>query len=513
MGRQRLTSEYVAGKTARIQGMGQHGWWFTGGTSFMSNGYVIYKKGLEGYPPNPIALGQAGTYQNRMFNYRSMDKRSSYYQFITQLQTIAERAAANEERYLEIKLQELKKTPIDVDYLDLIESRIKAKDYNAAYTLLMRRSKDLAAFKAEIQNHNQSFSRTNEFFSTQFFTYLEKKFLAQLENQSGINRVVRLEDNFDVIVDDFFSQAFGDEALDNTALDALKDQFVRDLETIAKNSGGHIMMGTQLQKNSSGETLVYLAKENAKRTGKSQGQTVLKNIRAARKDIVTETGEYRSAGQLAKAFALTLSRYIGNGLSAEVYGIVSGQRLGAAAISTGTFQKEISNYWTNKKGFVQQKDDIRLYEVYGASIDTKELIAQTYRDTYEQGEQAFLSELSRRMKNMAAVYEGAEFFEIAENVKGYRSMRDLAIAGEGKFSSRLSTLKGIDLGGNMTDKLIFMLNNTTKGCIAEDNIDALEDYFAAVCVAWMWDNSEDIFDLKLDAPKNYRKIYFKIKRL
>ena len=45
-------------KTNNIyQGYGSKGWWFTGAGSFISNGYVIYTNGLDGYAPNPIAVG------------------------------------------------------------------------------------------------------------------------------------------------------------------------------------------------------------------------------------------------------------------------------------------------------------------------------------------------------------------------------------------------------------------------------------------------------------------------
>lgn len=52
----------------RIDGYDQNGWWFTGGTSFMSNGYVIYTDGLDDWPPNPTAIAQGRTYESRLFD-------------------------------------------------------------------------------------------------------------------------------------------------------------------------------------------------------------------------------------------------------------------------------------------------------------------------------------------------------------------------------------------------------------------------------------------------------------
>jgi hypothetical protein len=46
---------------------------FSGGTSFMSNGYVIWKQGLDGDEPNWLAKQQGNTYIQRMFYDRSLD--------------------------------------------------------------------------------------------------------------------------------------------------------------------------------------------------------------------------------------------------------------------------------------------------------------------------------------------------------------------------------------------------------------------------------------------------------
>lgn len=48
----------------------------------MSNGYVIWKNGLDGEKPNPYAVKQGNTYIDRMFYTRSMDVRSSFYEFV-----------------------------------------------------------------------------------------------------------------------------------------------------------------------------------------------------------------------------------------------------------------------------------------------------------------------------------------------------------------------------------------------------------------------------------------------
>jgi len=73
--------KYYNSNNMSMEGFTSNGWWFTGGTSFMSNGYVIYRDGLGGYDPNPFAIKQGNSYNSRLFDSRSMDKRSSYYKF------------------------------------------------------------------------------------------------------------------------------------------------------------------------------------------------------------------------------------------------------------------------------------------------------------------------------------------------------------------------------------------------------------------------------------------------
>jgi hypothetical protein len=51
-----------------------------------------------------------------------------------------------------------------------------------------------------------------------------------------------------------------------------------------------------------------------------------------------------------------------------------------------------------------------------------------------------------------------------------------------------------------TEKLIFMLNNTVDGCIADGEKEELAGYIAAVCVAWMWDDYTDLFSLTESSP-------------
>lgn len=490
MGKTNLSQNYYKGNQRRIEGLDSKGWWFTGGTSFMSNGYVIYKDGLDSWAPNPNAIAQGITYDYRMFDQRSLDSRASYAQFIKYLTDIADRAAQNEKKYLKLKLEQLRQSKIDVNWLDKIEAAIEQEDYNSAYTLLMRRDKNLEEFKREVNsNRNKTFAKTNEFFNSQFYKFIQDKFAAQLQNQSGLERFVELDTDFEKIVDEFLNSVFNMSIDTNSSLKFIRQQFIDGLEKIAEANGGKIFYKATLEKTINGSTL---EQKGAKKI--SEG------------DILTKKGKFRSYGALAKKIAYDLMSGIGRGLSTELYTISAQSGIGGKSFSTGGVMKTITNAFTGDEYTVQGKTDAITYECFSATVSLDKIFESVYAQGYDEANKDFYDEVERQLKEAAANSTG-EFFELATNVKGYVSNYDLQIEGAGSFANRMSTLSKIDLGGNMTNKLIFMLNNTTKGCIAENRIGELEDYLASVCVAWMWDNSDEIFDISSKEPSNFHKIY------
>lgn len=487
----KLTQNYYKTESPRIQGYDSKGWWFTGGTSFMSNGYVIYTNGLDGWPPNPTAIAQGRTYESRLFDQRSMDQRSSYYQFTSQLRAIANRAAANEKRYLEIKLQQLRQSEIDVNYLDKIEQAINEEDYNSAYTLLLRRDKDLKELQREISsNRNRSFSKTNEFFNSQFYKFIADKFEAQLASQTGQYGTVSIDTDFDKLVDEYFSEALNISFEDNKSLEYIRQQFIDGLKKLTENSDGKIYESVFLEK--AGEKLKH-HKNNTKKVKRDQW--------------LTKAGEFRTPKEIARRLAYTLISNIGRGLSTEAFTIGSFEGIGASALSAGNVKYNRTNLFTGAEyKNIQQRNDAIVFEAYEATINTDQIIQDTASE-YDELNRDFYDEVERRIKQIAEGTGVGEFFEIAVSVKGYISDHDLTIAGEGSFSNRMSDIKQLKLDGNMVNKLIFMLNNTTQGCIMAGRQLEIEDYLAAVCVAWMWDNSDEIFDLEAKGPSNFRKIH------
>ena len=482
-----LSQNYYKGKTTRYHGLTESTtWWFTGATSFMSNGYSIYRRGLGGYEPNPTAVQQGLTYEDRMFNIKSTNIRASYGQFLDYLRKIIATQSEIEERYLRLKLEQLRKMNIiDPSYLDQIAAAVEGKDYNTAYTLLLRRDKDLEKFKQEAaSNRFKSFQKTNEFWSSQFSKFIQNKLQQQIEAQAGSDVLhLDFDTDFSSLVDEFLTKILDSPDVKNNSLNFIKKQFVDGLKKVFENFS----------------TLNFdiALKDN------SMNVTDITNSKLNMSHFITKKGKFRKPSAIAKNIADAIYASIGRGLSTEVYAIGSLQKIGAKGLATGELTKEIKNEFTGEVYNVQQKADAIGFEVFNADIDIDSIVDEIYAQNVSKNGGSLLSAIEKRVNEALESTSVGEMFELTENIKGYTSNYNLKIEGEGNFYNRMSNLKKIDLGGNMTSKLIFMLNNTTKGCIADGRISEIADYLAAVAVAWMWDDYEEIFNIS-DTPASSR---------
>lgn len=482
-----LSQNYYKGKTIRYHGLTESTtWWFTGATSFMSNGYSIYRRGLGGYEPNPTAVQQGLTYEDRMFNIKSTNIRASYGQFLDYLRKIIAAQSEIEERYLRLKLEQLRKMNIiDPSYLDQIAAAVEGKDYNTAYTLLLRRDKDFEKFKQEVSsNRFKSFQKTNEFWSSQFSKFIQNKLQQQIEAQAGSDVLhLDFDTDFSSLVDEFLTKILDSPDVKNNSLNFIKKQFIDGLKKVFENFS----------------TLNFdiVLKDN------SMNVTDITNSKLNMSHFITKKGKFRKPSAIAKNIADAVYAGIGRGLSTEVYAIGSLQKIGAKGLATGELTKEIKNEFTGEVYNVQQKADAIGFEVFNADIDIDSIVDEIYAQNVSKNGGNLLNAIEKRVNEALESTSVGEMFELTENIKGYTSNYNLKIEGEGNFYNRMSNLKKIDLGGNMTSKLIFMLNNTTKGCIADGRVSEIADYLAAVAVAWMWDDYEEIFNIS-DTPASSR---------
>ena len=232
------------------------------------------------------------------------------------------------------------------------------------------------------------------------------------------------------------------------------------------------------------------------------------NTKKVKRDLfVTKEGEFRTPKQIADKLAYNLMYNIGKGLSTEAFTVGSFEKIGGSALSAGNVRRDRINLFTGEEyKNKQQRNDLISFEAFGATVDIP-LLIQSVSESFSPDQKEFYEEVERRITNILESSGVGEFFETAVSIKGYMSNYNISIAKEGTFSNRMSDIKKLNLDGNMTNKLIFMLNNTTEGCIMAGRQSEIEDYLAAVCVAWMWDNSEEIFDLEAKGPTNFKKIH------
>jgi hypothetical protein len=135
--------------------------------------------------------------------------------------------------------------------------------------------------------------------------------------------------------------------------------------------------------------------------------------------------------------------------------------------------------------------------MFGGEYDIEKLASSVF-DKYGYSQDSYNKFIE--LLEEAAKQNAGQFFQISTNVKGYRSKRDLSIEGAGSFNQRTKKLMQMaqeaeGIPAFSMEKLIFMLNNTVEGCIADGETENLINYFAAVCTAWMWDDYTDLFSV------------------
>ena len=216
--------------------------YFTGGSSFMSNGYVIWRDGLAGEAPNLYGVKQGGTYVTKMFYSRSLDVRSSFYKFVTYLQAIQKKEADKEQQYINLKFSEFKKNAIDQNLIKTIQKEIDAGHYGLAYTLIVERDLTLAKLKEELKSkHYNNISHMNKFWKAQLSTYIEKVLENQVEvrdHQLMAKLDADLSITIESLVDGWFEEIlYGSEGVVLESLEPIRRQIKEDLLRYFKNSG------------------------------------------------------------------------------------------------------------------------------------------------------------------------------------------------------------------------------------------------------------------------------------
>lgn len=447
----------------------------------MSNGYVIWRNGLDGEDPNWLAKQQGTTYVDRMFYDRSLDQRSSFYKFTEFLLRIQQKEANKERNYINLKLEKMRTNILEKERIPVVQRAIDDGKFGLAYTLLLDLDTSIQELKRELtSNRFNNYSHMNKFWNAQFSSFLQKKLEQSLEIQDHklVRKLSASSLTIGELVDEWMQEL----------LEGSNGVVAQSLEPVSEGVKSSFL--GYLQK----AGITGLSSYADDIFGTSNNFTSLSGFKTTKK----QKGGDKELSHMTKLVADAIGNAVGLGMPMEIaIGSEQGKR-GATSFNTGTLTKKIQIGLKNE-GFkdVQQKADVTSFEVFEGSYDINRLAKEIFQEEgfNQESYKKFLAQLEEAAKNNAG-----QFFEVDTNVKGYRSVRDMSIEGVGSFNQRTKNLvkmaqEAEGIPAFSMEKLIFMLNNTAEGCIASYCIDRLVNYIAAVCVAWMWDDYTELFSL------------------
>lgn len=446
--------------------------WFRGNGSFPTNHYAIFYDGLGPHNPNFIALNRGFEVTSKYLRNVSLGGKSSFGRFISYLEKIQQKEANKENKYLTLKIDKMRTDGLlSQEYYNKIQYAWENGNFNEAFTLLFNYEKNLKELNEEINsNHFKSFQKTNKFWATNFSKFLAKKLEEVLIN-TGEQLLVK-DDAFlsiDDIVESFFNEMGVNSNSIASGVEEMRETYVNQLKALFESKGIISNKDTWLSSSNlfpAGKDYKNLAKKSLKTSGGKNGKGKRK-IRSVH-TVIDNLG-----GPVAR------------GMSMELQAALDAQRAGGKAILTGKLQKELYDYFGEKYSVVAQKGDVISFEIFNASMDTDAILEEILKSNEPN-----LELIRKKIKQSVPI---GDIFEIEQNVKGYTSNYNLSIEQEGTFAHRLGRLK--ELAGNTNDfnNLIFLLVNTTEGCIADKKLSELSNYLAAAFAVWMWDDYADIY--------------------
>ena len=450
--------------------------YFGGSTSFMTNGYVIWQKGLAGDDgkrmPNPYAIKQGNTYVQRMLYVRSKDVRSSFYKLIEYLKQIQRKESKKEKDFIIFQLKNSSINTLSKQY-QAIQTAINNDNFGMAYTLLLKTSEEYKELVEEFHSGKfKNISHTKSFWNSQFSTYFAKRLDEALEIQGDqlVNKISNNSLTIDQIVEDFINEQIrGSEGVAVGSLNEIKDQLKTDLARELTKYG-------IISNNSIFDNIFQSSNKFA--------------AISSRTSLKTKTGRNRKLETVVKNIADDLATSVGLGLSTEIEAVGRQGRQSTLTFSTGNMTKRFTKALSGKEQNVKQKADTVSFSLYEGNLDIKRIATNIFGESMETSQEkmeAFIEEIKRT----AGLKD--KIFMVSTNIKGYRSKFDLKIAKEATYKQRAADIAKLALEAEgmpslSMEKLIFLFNNTMKGCIAASESDKISEYVAAVCAAWLWDD-------------------------
>ena len=452
--------------------------YFKGDGSFIKNNYVIFREGLGGQDPNPIALDRGYEAGYSLLGKVSYHGNSSFSKLISYLERIQVREARKEREFISKKLIKLREV-LPEEYYIKISNALEEEDYSSAYTLLQNFHKDLSELRREISSNKfRSFQKTNSFWATSFANYLgeelERYLTFEGDKLIATGTGVKLDD----LVNKFLTDKLGaSNGIIAHGLELERERYLEQLEKVFRDKG-------IVPKNWNRSQPVF--NKNRKKDYTSLARGIKKNKDEESKSI--------------KAIGEALGNSIMWGIGSEIQAAVNAKRTGSTAIMTGRFERTtLSMLEDSFNQDVQQKGDLLTINVFTGEYDLDSIVKKIFDNQPDITIEQLREEITKALPEL-------EIFETSENIKGYRSNFDLKIEQEGNFNRRLANLKKLADNNDVFNKLIFILINTTEGCLFDKRLDEIGNYIAAAFAAWMWDDYDEIYNLN-NKISNYKKLH------
>ena len=438
-------------------------------SSFMRNGYAIWKDGLGQHQgkPNPFAVKQGQSYIDRMFDLRSTHKLASYNAFIQRLQAVKLSEAMKEQILIDTLIQRKIRAGEYTKNIQAAEQANERGNYGLAYTFLLQSEKDFEQLREDYQKQRFSLSHANEFWKAEYQTFLKQRLQQWLDTIDQGVTDEQLELTPEQIVDEWISSLCdGSNGITALSLKHLREDVIKKTKDFFKTKGV-LVNDINL---SSGAFKDALARDYGK----------------------TQKGRNRKLSTQITKLARELGQATARGMGQELMQTLQQGKYGLS-FNTGSMMKRIKKEVSGVESEGQIKNDVISYVMTEIELFPQQII-DDLNAAAESELSVVLEDLEKRLNDMEQ-HSSNRIFRVVTSVKGYQSKHDLAIAKEGNFLQRVKNLRDLSskMPENSMQKLIFMLANTMEGCIAEDRITELSDYIAAVAVAWMWDDYTGLF--------------------
>lgn len=510
--------------------------------AFVKNEYIVYKNGLDGEKPNPIALAQANQIRNTM-SFLSGNKLTGADYLFYFLKDLAARERKKENLYLDLKLAQLEQeTPPSfketgtlkalreiIKHLRADPSKSPNNDsISSAFTLLFNPTGYNELLK-EIKNqsnggggvaHDNSFYRwmSTETFNEVFKKY-EKKFYSLLRVHGESNDFVyrkNIGDLLDKLSNDFINEylsklvnKFSDTLIDRTAT---FEKMKADLLTRFRNQG--FILGDIPTSKITGKSLV--TKRKKFNTLTKEEQDLVKSLSKDYVNVKTPIrGDDRSLSTIMRGlitqnlhsylweYAEQMSNRSAGTLKVKV------ERVGQQTIKRTQLDGTLSDPTTRTTdATISDPLEINVEDI-GMANRLANIFAQ-----YDNKFKNYYDSLKNDTEKIRTVSEKLrEGFKLHENIKGYISTKnDLEIvnernllslggelremashfykAGQDAINTDSSNTAGLYRGehlGRAFDSLIFMLNNTVDGAAFCEDRELVKSLISYNCCIWLWD--------------------------